>query len=246
MRTSWEAWRDGATRYAHITAESVVVGETSGSGNTDNATSCPHDAFLAGELHGLVRATLGDAALAEMLAAVRASRTDPADVARRRAAAALHKAFMAIPEDPALPRLHADGRTVPGAYGNLGGHKTAVRSRTQTLTFDSLVGWLVPNDADSPRREVRFASHASHAAAWDDWFCVCVAQDVVMVSPSGKVVPRVRTPRLEIGATLRIASCARHPEAWILSYLWLGESGTSSGFLRYDRKRGIVGRAAGR
>lgn len=68
----WEKVRGVVVHYAEVNASEVVVGSHSGSGHTDFAGACSHEAFLADRrLHDAVLSEHGAETLAEMIEAVR-------------------------------------------------------------------------------------------------------------------------------------------------------------------------------
>lgn len=70
-RRSWtKANHPNGEKYIHLTPTEVVVGSHYGSGHTDNAGSCSHAAFRAGQYHDVVRRDHGEEVLAEVMQAL--------------------------------------------------------------------------------------------------------------------------------------------------------------------------------
>ena len=68
MTRRWEKSNGPGYAYVYIKGDEVVVGEHFGSGHTDNAGYASRESFLAGHLQNVVRDSLGDAILQEVLA----------------------------------------------------------------------------------------------------------------------------------------------------------------------------------
>ena len=70
-RRSWSKPRKPrGESYLQLTPRQVIVGAHSGSGMTDSAGSCSHEAFLQGRFHDVVLAEFGASVLAEVLQAL--------------------------------------------------------------------------------------------------------------------------------------------------------------------------------
>jgi hypothetical protein len=70
-KTSWEISKGGQTCYVYLNDREVIAGSHWGSGHTDNAGSCTHEAFLAGEFHDVIRSDFDEDTLQEIVEAVK-------------------------------------------------------------------------------------------------------------------------------------------------------------------------------
>lgn len=72
QKTRWDTNHEGAYHYVDLLSDSVVVGHHYGSGHTDYGGEVSFAEFLAGRYQDLVLRAHGEAALAEVVAAVQA------------------------------------------------------------------------------------------------------------------------------------------------------------------------------
>jgi hypothetical protein len=243
VKTSWQTTRDGSPQWLYVEADSVTIG--AGQGHLEMGSSCSHEEFLAGQWHGEIAALYGAEGLAEVIASVKAAKSYAPFVEKLTRESNLFAQLDAIPVDDSLPTLRAGPRTERGSqnYGNAGGYKTIVRSDSLTLTFNTNKGFLTPNDEELPHRPVTLPGHGSAAVAWKDQFCVVVNSNFVFVDAMGQVDAFPANDQLDLSGAMRIQDCFRHPEAWILGYMLLSDSGYPQyGLLRYVQGVGFVGR----
>lgn len=239
LGTGWERKDGQVTHYIHIDYRSVVIGSHMESGHTDNASSCGYDAFLGGHFHDHIRNYFNDSVLNAVVESVKNAAQYPAFVQKNKLIEAAVEALEQIPLDPTIGNIFQAAATEKGSknYGNMGGYKTEVHSRTRRITIERSSGMLIPADGGKPI-PIEFPGHASGVVASQDHFFVVVNDDFVVVTPNGDIRPNEMTI---FGSDIRIEHVYRRDDVVCFGYRWFDGS-YPPGLLRYDIRKGVVGR----
>ena len=241
MKTSWEKVTGRRTSYVIVNYNNVVVGHHYGTGMTDAAGTCSHEAFLEGEFQGLIKEAFGEEVLAQVISAVTGSPADPAHNKDREDVAILRAFLDGIPPDPSLETLiRQPGRMDGREYMKKINDETIVESRTTVLA--------------NRGRECRMKKKESGETllVLDDFYLSgCVARNgryyaisgdnFYVITPEKGIIFTTHPPAFLYGYKLRFSNVAMNGEA-ILVYFWWVTADYPPGWLRHEDDKGFTGR----
>ncbi len=258
MNTHWE----NGPHYVSITPYEVVVGSNpGGTGHTDNAGSCSHKDFLSGTYQDLVREQMGEAILAEVVAAVKAvaqegSTADPQITEARERDVQQLAAWENIPVNEKLKALAdaADENGYKDNYGyGPGGTTVVALGDGVTLSLGSMNNDAAFTFANGSKKKVNIPCGPAVA---HNGYAVVVRNDIRVFNAKGEMIfcsgesDKGMNASHGLGANYRVPNVLLSGDTFIVEYRNLSaqENPASKkiigerGYLEVDPLRGVISR----
>lgn len=245
MITSWERTEGRRTYYILVHYNEIVVGSHYGTGMSDNAGSCSHEAFLEGEFQDLVLENFDQAILDEVIFAIKHTHENVYHNEKRTEIERLKSYIETIPIDKTLLELKNHPDTIDGSntYGNKGHYKSYIESDTTTFFYSSTKGHITSKET-SEVVNLKWKFHASSCVELHDTYYLIGNDNLQVISKEGEIIySSERDIERDIfGSTIRISRVFKNEETIFISYWTFDKENLPDGLIRFELGKGFTGR----